>query len=56
MESVASGCEIWGGVGSVQLACDRRRGVCGVVCLQHWFGGVIHWIEDVDFMFGGVFL
>jgi hypothetical protein len=50
-ERVVSGCFIWVGAGSSQLACDQRRGVRVVVCLQHWLGGEVHWIEGVDFMF-----
>ena len=54
-ERVVSGCFIWVGAGSSQLACDQRRGVRVVVCLQHWLGGEVRWIEGVDFMFLYVF-
>ena len=55
MERVVSGCSIWCGVGSPRVVCYQRRGVRVVVCLQHWLGGVVHWVEGVDFMFLYVF-
>ena len=27
------------------ISCDWRCGVWGVVCLQYWLGGTLHWIE-----------
>ena len=39
-----------------QLVCNWWRGDSGVVCVQHWLGGAVHWIEGKDFKFGGVYL